>query len=434
MSHVFSRGTGTLPTAVRAEGAWIELADGRRLLDAAAGAIVSAVGHGRPEVAAAAEEALRRLTYVHAAALTSQDLESYAAEVAGVVPLDGARVFPVSGGSEAMETALKLARAYHLARGEPERTVVLARDRSYHGNTLGALDLSGREPLRRPYLPWLGRFSHLPAVYEYRCPNPGHPDRCGDWHAARLDEAILRAGPGRVAAFVAEPIGGATTGAALPPGRYWPGVAEVCRRHGVLVVVDEVMTGFGRTGRWFGIDHFGVRPDILVAAKGAASGYWPLGLTVASGEVHDTVAASGFVHGFTFSHHPAGAAVGRAVLGVIRREGLVEAAAAKGPRLLDGLRGGLSSHPHVGDVRGRGLLVGIEVVADRDSKRPFPRSARVVERVRRAGLEAGILLYSSTGCADGTDGDVVLIGPPLTVTPGEIDEIVARTAQALAVV
>ncbi len=192
-----------------------------------------------------------------------------------------------------METALKLARAYHLARGEPERTVIVARHLSYHGNTRGALDASGRPRLRAPYEPWLGHAVHVPAVTEYRCPAPGHPAGCGAWHAAELERTFSGARPRRVAAFIAEPIGGATTGAAVPTDDYWPAVAEVCRRHGVLLIADEVMTGFGRTGAWFAIDHWGVEPDIMVAAKGASSGYWPLGLCVASGEVHQTVLAGG---------------------------------------------------------------------------------------------------------------------------------------------
>ncbi len=210
--------------------------------------------------------------WVHASAFTTDPVERYAEAVAGLVPMDGARVFPVSGGSEAMESALKMARAYHLARSEPERSVVIARQSSYHGNTRGALDVSGREPLRRPYEPWLGQTVRVPAVSEYRCPNPAHPDACARFHADRLDEVIEETGPEHVAVFVAEPIGGATSGAAVPPDGYWEAIDEVCRRHGVLILADEVMTGFGRTGEWFASDHFGFRPDLLIAAKGASSG------------------------------------------------------------------------------------------------------------------------------------------------------------------
>ena len=434
MSRV-SRRAADPPVAVRAEGVWVEDASGRRYLDAAGGAIVVGIGHGDPVVAAAIEEQSRRLAYVHGSAFTTEVIEAYAAELAEVVPVPDPRVFPVSGGSEAVETALKLARSYHLARGEPERQVVVSRHLSYHGNTRGALDVSGRPRLRAPYEPWLGHAVHVPAVAEYRCPAPGHPAGCGAWHADQLDRAIRDIGPGRVAAFIAEPIGGATTGAAVPPDDYWPAVAEVCRRHGVLLIADEVMTGFGRTGAWFAVDHWGVAPDILVAAKGASSGYWPLGLCIASGEVHRTVmAGGGFVHGLTFSHHPVGAAVGRAVLQRIRELGLVEAAAARGPHLMAALAAALEGETMVGDIRGRGLLVAVELVADRATREPFPPSDRVVERVVAAARRRGLLVYSSKGCADGVAGDVVLLGPPLIITPAEIDLVADRLGSAVAAV
>jgi adenosylmethionine-8-amino-7-oxononanoate aminotransferase len=363
---------------------------------------------------------------VHATTFTTDAVESYARDVSGLAPVADARVYPVSGGSEAIETACKLARAYHLARGEPDRHVVLAREGSYHGNTRGALDLSGRDPLRAPYLPWLGLTERVPAMYPYRV------ELTGAQHADRLEETIEHLGAGRVAAFVAEPIGGATTGASVPPDDYWPQVAEVCRRHGVLLIADEVMTGFGRTGTWFACDHWDLRPDVLVAGKGASSGYWPLGLVVASGAVHDTVReAGGFVHGFTWSHHPGGAAVGHAVITRLKDDGLVERSRVVGARLLGQLRDALGGIEIVGDVRGRGLLIGIELVADRATKAPFPRSAGVAERVARAAKELGLLVYPSTGCADGVDGDLFLIGPPLIVTDTELNIILTRTTTTL---
>src|SRR5690242_16130562 len=282
-------------------------------------------------------EQASRVAYAHGTAFTSDALEAYATALAHHLPMDDPAIYPVAGGSEAMESALKLARAYHLARGETERWIVIARWGSYHGNSLGALDLSGRKPLRRPYEAWLGRFRHVSAAYPYRAGEPG-ANALGDAEelADELHRAIEAAGPGTVAAFVAEPIVGATLAAAVPPDGYWPAIAEVCRRHGVLLIADEVMTGFGRTGRWFGVDHWGVRPDILVAAKGASSGYWPFGFVAASGEVHEAVtgpAGPGFVHGFTYSHAPVGAAVAREVLRIIETEDLVAASATKGERL-----------------------------------------------------------------------------------------------------
>jgi adenosylmethionine-8-amino-7-oxononanoate aminotransferase len=421
------------PVAVEGRGSTIVDADGRAYLDAAGGAIVVNVGHGRREIADVMADQAARLAYAHGSAFTTAPLEGYAAEVGRVLPMDGPAIYPVSGGSEAIETALKLARAHHLARGEPDRWIVIGRWGSYHGNTLGALDLSGRRPLRRPYEGWLGRFRHVSAAYPYRAEDPG-AHALGDAQelADELERAIEMAEPGTVAAFVAEPIVGATLGAVAPPDGYWPLVAEVCRRHGVLLIADEVMTGFGRTGRWFAMDHWGVRPDILVAAKGASSDYWPFGFAAASGEVFDAVArGGGFVHGFTYSHQPVAAAVAREVLRILEAESLVEASSAKGERLLALLRERLADHPAVGEVRGRGLLLGVELVRDRATREPFPRAARLVEAVVRAAHERGLLLYSGTGNANGVDGDAVVLGPPFVVTDEELVRIADGLAEAL---
>jgi adenosylmethionine-8-amino-7-oxononanoate aminotransferase len=433
MSSVFPRVFGRdLPRVARAEGSVIWDTDGKRYLDAAGGAIVVGIGHGNADVIEAMAAQARSVGYVHGTQFASEALEAYAAELAPLLPMRDPRIYPVSGGSEAVETALKLARAYHLAHGEPARDTIIARWGSYHGNTLGALDASGREPLRRPYEPWLGRALHVPAPYEYRCPSPSHPDACGAWHAKALETQIQQAGPESVACFIAEPIAGATLGAAVPSDDYWPAVQDVCRRHGILLILDEVMTGFGRTGRWFGADHWQVRPDILVAGKGTTSGYWPLGLMACSGEVFEAISDSGFVHGFTHSHSVVGAAVGRAVLARLQEGSLVEASREKGERLLKKLTAALADDPHVGDVRGLGLMVGVELVEDRGSKRPFPRTARTVERVIAKAKDTGLLLYPSTGCADGTNGDLVILGPPFVITEAEMGEAVGKTREAIA--
>jgi adenosylmethionine-8-amino-7-oxononanoate aminotransferase len=427
-SRVFRRSLDpALPVAVRAEGSTIWDADGNAYLDAAGGALVVNVGHGRQSIADVMAAQAGRLAYAHGSAFTNEPLESYAAALAPHLPVDDPRIYPVSGGSEAIETALKLVRAYHLARGSRDRLIVFARWGSYHGNSLGALDLSGRKPLRRPYEGWLGRFRHVSAAYPYRAGDPG-ANALGDTGelAEELDRAIQGAEPGTVAAFVAEPIVGATLAAAEPPDGYWPAIADVCRRHGVLLVADEVMTGFGRTGRWFGMDHWATRPDILVAAKGATSGYWPFGFVAASGDVHDAVAgpdATGFTNGFTYSHHAIGAAVAGEVLRIIEAEDLVTASAAKGERLRGLLGARLGDHPSVGEIRGRGLMVGLELVADRETHAPFPRAAKVTEAVVRTAKSNGVLLYSGTGLADGTDGDSILLGPPFVITDAEMERI-----------
>jgi len=419
------------PVAVEARDSTIRDAEGREYIDAAGGAIVVNVGHGRSSIADVMADQVRRLAYAHGSAFTTEPLESYAAAVADVLPVDDPAIYPVSGGSEAIETALKLARVYHLARGEPDREVLISRYGSYHGNTLGALDAGGRPALRAPYEPWLGRFRHVSAAYPYRAGEPdAHALGDGEALAAELETAIREAGPGRVAAFLAEPIVGATLGAVVPPDDYWPAIADVCARHGVLLIADEVMTGFGRTGRWFGLDHWGVRPDILVAAKGTTGGYWPFAFTAASGRIFETVTApgKGFVHGFTHSHSVVGAAVAGEVLRILREERLVEASAEKGVRLMTLLKGALEEHPAVGEVRGRGLMVGVEFVADRSTRQPFPRAARVAEAVLGAARERGVLVYMGTGNADGVDGDSILLGPPFVIT----DEEMQRVAEVLA--
>ncbi len=422
------------PVAVASSGATIRDAEGRSYIDAAGGAIVVNVGHGRSSIADVMADQVRRLAYAHGSAFTTEALETYAAGVADVLPVDDPALYPVSGGSEAIETALKMARVYHLARGEPDREVLISRYGSYHGNTLGALDAGGRPALRAPYEPWLGRFRHVSAAYPYRAGEPGaHALGDGQALAAELEAAIRDAGPGRVAAFLAEPIVGATLGAVVPPDDYWPAIADVCARHGVLLIADEVMTGFGRTGRWFGLDHWGVRPDILVAAKGTTGGYWPFAFSAASGRVYDTITApgKGFVHGFTHSHSVLGATVAGEVLRILREERLVEASADKGLRLTTLLRGALEEQLAVGEIRGRGLMIGIEFVADRSTRRPFPRAARIAESVLGAARERGVLVYMGTGNADGIDGDTILLGPPFVITDDEMQRVAEVLAESI---
>ena len=432
MSHVFPRVFGReLPTAIHAQGAWIEDGSGKRYLDGAGGAVVVGVGHADPDLLAAAQAQLGRTQYVHGTMFTTEALEAYADDVARVLPLDDARIYPVSGGSEAVETAIKMARTYHLAEGRTGRVTVIGRRSSYHGNTLGALDASGKEPLRKPYTPLLGRFLHAPAAYEYRCENPQHPQGCGAWHAAELERMIGSYDADTVAAFIAEPVAGATLGAAAPSEDYWPAIVEVCQAHGVLVIADEVMTGFGRTGRWFGVDHWDVRPDIVTAGKGTTSGYVPFGFAATSRTIYETIAAKGFVHGFTWSHNALGAAVAHATLGKLRDAGLVDRSRDLGAKILGDLAAGLDDVEHVGDVRGLGMLIGIELVRDRGTKEPFPRIKGAAEQVVSAARDEGLLLYSSTGHVDGTNGDLIVLGPPFTLTDDEASQLVERTIAAV---
>jgi adenosylmethionine-8-amino-7-oxononanoate aminotransferase len=423
MAHVFPRVFGReLPVVDHARGARIFDSSGKAYIDGAAGALVVGIGHGDLAVIDALEDQARRVSYVHGTQFGSNSVEAYADEVAEYLPMDGARIYPVSGGSEATETALKIARAFHLARGEDDRHKVIARSGSYHGNTLNALDASGRPSLRAPYEPWLGRTVRVPAPNEYRCLNSSH-EECGRKLAADLDFVIRTEGPETVACFVAEPIVGAALGAVSPPDDYWPAVSDVCRRHGVLIVADEVMTGFGRTGAWFASEHFGLRPDILTAGKGAASGYWPFGFAACSGAVFEAVEQTGFVHGFTFSHNLVGAAVAGAVLSRLRTDDLVAASRSKGETLRAMLATALDGHPHVGDIRGRGLMIGVELVADRDTREPFERSKRITEKVIGTAFDLGLTLYPATGCADGKRGDAILLGPPFVITDDELEQV-----------
>ncbi len=417
--HIFARGVNR-PTAARASGCTITDTEGNQFLDGAAGAIANSIGHGHPAVVAAMAEQAASVDYVHATQFSSVALEDYTQALAPLVPIDRVRVFPVSGGSEANETAFKLARAYHLARGE-DRHLIAARQGAYHGNTRGVLDASDRIALSSGYEPWIGRTLRVPMA------NPYRDARSGEELAAATEQVFVEAGPGNVAAFIAEPVSGATLGAVVPPDDYWPAIADVCRRHGILLIADEVMTGFGRTGRWFACDHWGIRPDIITAGKGASSGYWPLGLCLASGDVYDAVdAAANFVHGFTWSHHPIGAAVANAVLGVLQGEHLVDAAGPKGERVRSQLHDALDDHPLVGDIRGLGLLNAIEFVADRSTKAPFPRSDGVAERVTAACFDLGLTVYPCGSSVDGNVGDAVLLGPPLSVTEDELAEMGRR--------
>ena len=430
MSRVFRRNPDpALPVAVRSEGVWIEDAEGNRYLDGASGAVAVNIGHGDAKVAAAAADQAARLTYVHATEFTSDVVEAYAADLAPLLPVADARIFPVSGGSEAVETALKLARSYHLARDE-DRDVVIARAASYHGSTRGALDASDRPTLQAPFAPWLGSTVRVAAVSELRCPNPRHPVACGQWHADRLDETITAAGPNRVAAFLAESIGGATSAATSPPDDYWAAVREVCDRHGVLLIADEVMCGFGRTGTWFGLDHWSIRADIVVAAKGASSGYWPIGLCAASADMAAAVTGR-FMHGLTWSHHPIGAAICHAVLRRIIELDLVDRARDMGATLEQRLRQALGDHPSVADIRGKGMLLGVEFVANRETLAPHPAEQRVAARIVEEAKRRGLLLYPSAGFIDGASGNAVLVAPPLTVSDSECSLLVDRLVDAV---
>lgn len=424
-SNVFSRAPGrALPTVARAVGAEIWDTEGNRYLDGSGGAVVVNVGHGREEVADAIARQALSAGYVHGTQFTSDALERYAHRLAAHAPAGCDRLYLVSGGSEANETAVKIARAYQRARGHASRHKVIRRSVSYHGNTLFTLSMSGRPTLRAPYDPLLSPTLSVAAPFCYHCPLERTFPTCAVACADELEELILREGPETVAAFVAEPILGASAGAAVPPEDYARRAEDTCRRYGVVYVDDEVMTGFGRTGAWFASEWSGIHPDIVTCGKGMSGGYLPVGGVLVKREIVALLeSAGGFVHGFTFSHHPVTAAACGAVLDILERERLVERARTLGVFLGKALER-VRQRPHVGDVRGRGLLWGVEIVENTRLRRPFPRSAGKAAAVAAACLRAGLVVYPSTGGANGTDGDAVLLAPPFVAKESEIQEMV----------
>ncbi len=418
-----------LPLAVRAEGCWIEDESGRRYLDAVGGAFVVSAGHGVQEIAAAVGEQAARLAYVNGTQFTHQAAEDLARELAEILPEPLHFSYFLSSGSEAVEAAVKLARQVQVERGRSGKWKVLSRVPSYHGNTLAALALSGREHYRKTYGPLLLDFPRFPAPDPYR--HPGSPASTGE----ALADAIAREGAESIAAVLVEPIGGSSTGAVVPSAEYHRRVAELCREHDILLIADEVLTGAGRTGRWFAFQHYdGLAPDIVVMGKGINSGYAPLSAVAATRAVVGTLAKSGgFNHAQTYSHSPLICSAGAANLRYLKRHHLVERCAEISPAFFAALSR-LAEHPAVGDIRGRGLLAAVELVADRDSKAPFPRAARVAERVTERAMAEGLIVWPNVGHVDGMNGDLILLAPPFVIGADEVEEIAARLERALAAI
>ena len=426
--HVFYRKMSQpRPMISHGEGIYLWDTDGKRYIDGSGGPLVINVGHGRQEVVDAMAQQAAKAAFVHPLTFTSQVLEDYCNELAEVVPLDEPRFYFLSSGSEVVEGAIKLARQIQMARGESGRMAIICRALSYHGMTLGALSVSGRPGLRTPYLNMLHNMPHIRAPYPYRFTADG------ETLASRLEEAILELGPENIAAFIAEPISGASLGAVAPPDDYWPAMRRICDQYGILLIADEVLVGMGRTGAWWALNHWNVVPDILVTSKGLAGGYFPFGFMAAHGRDVESIRQNlgDFNHGGTFSHHTVGAAAGLATLRIIQNENLIENSARMGEYLGQKLYHAFSEHPYIGDIRGKGLFWGLEFVQDRASKAPFPAKEKIFERVRQRAFDEGLMVYYSQGCADGVNGDVIMLGPPLIVTPEQIDEIVELLAAAI---
>ncbi len=424
----------TYPQAVRGEGCFIITADGRRYLDAAGGAAVVNIGHGVESVAHAMAEQAARLAYVHSSQFESAPAAELTRRLLTLAPKSfrNGRVYLTSGGSEATETAIKLARQYFLERGETKRIRVVSRKQSYHGTTLGALAVSGNVARREPFAPLLNEWGHIPPCYCYRCPMNLHYPECNVDCADELDRLLRRENPETVAAFIVEPLSGATLGAVPPPNGYLERIASICRHHGILLIADEVMTGMGRTGKTFAVDHWSIEPDVILVGKGVASGYAPLGGLLVNQRIVETIErGSGiFLHGFTYGAHPVSAAAGVAVLDYIAQNNLFERVETAGRDLRAALEP-LAELSVVGDIRGMGLLQGIEIVRDRKTREPFPPDAHIANRIAEDAMESGVITYPMQGSVDGRRGDHILLAPPFTISSQQIQMIAGALSKAL---
>lgn len=435
MSHIFPRHTKVLPpVAVSGEGCYLVDASGKRYLDACGGAAVSCLGHGDQTVIDAVKAQLDQLAYAHTGFFTSEPAETLANLLIAHAPGDLDRVYLVSGGSEAMESALKLARQYFVERGEPNRGRVIARKQSYHGNTMGALSAGGNEWRRAQFGPLLIDMSHIDPCYEYRLKHDGETQEEYGLRAANLlEQEVLRVGPETVMAFVAEPVVGATAGALTAAPGYFKRIREICDQYGILLILDEVMCGMGRTGTLFACEQEGVAPDILSIAKGLGAGFQPIGAMLCSRQVYETIEnGSGFFqHGHTYLGHPTAAAAGVAVVNALLDRDLVPRVREQGTKLMAALQAELGQHPNIGDIRGRGLFQGIELVENRETKTPFAPGRRIAARIKAAAFEAGLMCYPMSGTIDGQNGDHVLLAPPFIISDDQIGEVVEKLTGAI---
>jgi adenosylmethionine-8-amino-7-oxononanoate aminotransferase len=424
--HVFYRKMGRpYPLISRGEGVYLYDENGKRYIDGSGGALVVSIGHGQKEILQKALEQMGQVGYVHGTQFTTQSIEEYAEALSEVLPKGLDKIYFLSGGSESIEAAIKMARQFQLNSGEAQRWRVASRWNSYHGNTLGALSLTGRMGSRKPYLPLLINFPHFPPPYCYRCPYGLSDPECGLECARALEKLVQMEGPETISAVIIEPVGGATIGALVPPEGYLSLLKDICQRYGLLYIDDEVMTGMGRTGKWFAVEHWSINPDILVMGKGMSGGYFPLSAVISRKEVADRLKekGGGFVHGHTFSHHPVACAVGLAVIRYIQRNTLVRQCQERGAYLLKKLHE-LKSFPFVGDVRGKGLMTAIEFVQDQQTKEPFPPAAKFTEKVIDLAFQNGLVMYPGTGFVDGERGDMVMVGPPFIIEEKQIDELI----------
>jgi adenosylmethionine-8-amino-7-oxononanoate aminotransferase len=435
MTHILHRSpNAVMPVAVSGSGVEIVDTKGRRYLDASGGAAVSCLGHGHPDVVAAMRKQLDTIAYAHTAFFTTEVAERLADRLIEDAPPGLSHVYLVSGGSEAIEAALKMARQYFVEIGQPERRHIIARRQSYHGNTLGALAVGGNAWRRAQFEPLLIKTHHIDPCYAYRMQREGESDADYAARAAQaLEDKIVEVGPDRVIAFVAETVVGATAGAVPPVGDYFRRIRAICDRYGVLLILDEVMCGMGRTGTLHACEQEGVAPDLMAVAKGLGGGYQPIGAVMLTKRIAEAFAngSGAFQHGHTYMGHPMAAAAALAVQDVIRRDGLLANVVGMGARLERRLKERFGQHPFVGDIRGRGLFWALELVSDRASKRPFDPAAKLYARVKREAMALGLMVYPMGGTIDGVTGDHVLLAPPFIIEGSQVDAIVERLGQAL---
>lgn len=430
MSHVFPRHTrSATPVAVGGEGCYLIDVDGKRYLDGSGGAAVSCLGHGDAEITSAIKAQLDKVAFAHTGFFTSEPAEALADLLIEHAPEGIERVYFVSGGSEATEAAIKLARQYFVEKGEPKRGKLIARKQSYHGNTIGALSAGGNELRRAQFAPLLLDVSHIEPCYEYRLRRDDEtPEAYGRRAADALEAEILRLGPETVMAFMAEPVVGATVGAVPAAPGYFKRIREICDQYGVLLILDEVMCGMGRTGTLFACEQDDVAPDIVCVAKGLGAGYQPIGAMLCSAQIYDAVAnGSGFFqHGHTYLGHPTATAGGLAVVNAILERGLLPRVREQGEKLAAKLAARFGQHPHIGDVRGRGLFRGVEIVENRETKAPFDPEHGLAAKVKKAAFEAGLICYPMSGTIDGRHGDHILLAPPFIIEDEQLDELVDK--------
>ena len=411
------------PVAVRGEGCWIVADDGRRYLDASGQAAVVSIGHGVHEIGRAMAEQSDRIAFAHTTQFHSEPAEKLAARLLAIAPRnfrDGGRVYFTSGGSEATETAIKLVRQYFLEKKQPARFRIVSRKQSYHGSTLGAMSVSGNVARRAPYAPMIPEWGHVAPCFCYHCPFGKTFPECNLACADDLEAFLQSNDASSVAAFIFEPVVGATLGAVSAVDGYTGRIAEICRKRGILLIADEVMTGMGRTGKPFASAHWSLEPDIILTGKGIASGYAPLGAVLVAPQVVEAYEAgsAAFMHGFTYQSHPVATAAGNAVFDFLEAHDLFKRVAPAGESLHKALLP-LEEHPNVGQVRGLGLLQGVEFVKDKSTREPFPKEAAIAEKIRQAALEKNVLTYPTQGCVDGVRGDHILLAPPFIITPQE---------------